>query len=101
MRWMAKQSFYRSEKINYALFYLDKKDNNDTTELILKVVVEVAQYLLKELCDPKKATLDYITNKDGVFSWGNTTDKEHLACLGKMATNDLDKVPFAALTHQM
>ena len=51
------------------------------------MAVEVAQCLLKDLCDPKKAMLDYLTSKYGVFNWGKTTDNEHIVCLNKMATN--------------
>ena len=38
---------------------------------------------------------------DGEFSWGQTTDEEHQACIGKMATNDPAESPFAALTRQL
>ncbi len=62
------------------------------------MAVEVADCFLQELSDPNKATSDYLSTEDGVFSWGNTSDEEHLACLGKMATNDPAESPFAALT---
>ena len=62
---------------------------------------EVATCLLKELRDPKKATSDYLTSKDSDFISGNTTNKEHEACLGKMVTNDPDEAPFATLTQQL
>ncbi len=62
---------------------------------------EVAECILTELCDPKKALSDYLSCKEGKFSWGETTDEEHEACLGRMATNDLAKSPFAGLTQQM
>ena len=69
--------------------------------MVLKMAAEVADCLLKELRDPKKATSDYLTSEEGQFSWGATTDAEHHACLGKMATNDPAESPFAALTSQM
>ena len=65
------------------------------------MAVEVAECLLKELRDPKKVTSDYLTSEGGQFSWGGTTEEEHLASLGKMATNDPAESPFAALTSQM
>ncbi len=49
---------------------------------------KVATCLLNELCDPRKATLDYLMSKGGDFSWGNTTNNEHKAYLGKMVTTD-------------
>ena len=69
--------------------------------MVLKMAVEVAECFLKELRDPKKATSDYLTSEGGQFSWGYTTEDEHMACLGKMATNDPAESPFAALTSQM
>ena len=65
------------------------------------MAVEVAKCLLKELRDPNKATSDYLTSEEGVFSWGHTSDEEHQACIGKMATNDPAEGPFAALTSQL
>ena len=89
------------DKINCELFYPDCKENQDTTCLVNKMAVEVAQCLLKELRDPKKATSDYLTSEDNEFSWGNTTEDEHKSCLGKIATNDPAEAPFAALTRQV
>ena len=51
--------------------------------------------------DPTKATSDYLTCVDGKFSWGNTSDEEHEACIGRMATHDPAESPFAVLTCQM
>ena len=59
------------------------------------------QCFIEELRDPKKATSDYLTCEKGQFSWGYTSDSEHAACLGKMATNDPAESPFAMLTNQM
>ena len=89
------------DKINCELFDPDRKENQDTTCLVNKMAVEMAQCLLEELRDPKKATSDYLTSEDGEFSWGNTTEDEHESCLGKMTTTDPAEAPFAALTRQM
>jgi len=62
---------------------------------------EVAETILNELHDPRKATSHYLTSVEGKFSWGQTTDEEHFAFLGKMATNDSAESPFASLTHQL
>jgi hypothetical protein len=89
------------DKINAEIFYSQRKENKEMTALLHKMAVEVATCLLKELCDPKKATSDYLTSEDDDFSWGNTTDKEHEACFGKMATNNPAEAPFAALPQQL
>ena len=62
---------------------------------------EVAETILNELHDPRKATSNYLTSVEGKFSWGQTTEKEHYAFLGKMATNDSAESPFASLTQQL
>ncbi len=49
----------------------------------------------------KKALSDYLSCKEGKFSLGETTDKEHKACLGRMATNDYAESLFDGLTQQM
>jgi hypothetical protein len=56
------------EKINAELFYPKRKENKETTALVHKMALEVAIYLLKELCDPNKATSDYLTDEDCDFS---------------------------------
>ena len=89
------------DKINAELFYPDRDENKQTTGWVHKMAVEAAQCLLEELRDPKKATSDYLTSEKGQFSWGYTSDSEHAACLGKMATNDPAESPFAMLTNQM
>jgi hypothetical protein len=83
------------------LFYPQRKVNVDTTETVKLMACEIAQTILKELRDPNKATSDYLTSADGKFSWGQTTDEEHAAFLGKMATNDSAESPFASLTRQL
>ncbi len=72
-------------------------ENQQTTHL----VKEIGECILKESCDPKKALSDYLFCKEGKFCWGETTDEEHKACLGRMATNDSAESPFAGLTQQM
>ena len=62
--------------------------------------VEIASCLLTELQDPKKATSDYLSSGEGKFSWGYTTQEEHQACIGMMASNDPSDIPFAQLTRQ-
>jgi len=78
-----------------------RPENQQTSDLVKKMAIEVADCILKELCDPKKALSDYLSCKEGKFSWGETSDEVHEACLGRMATNDFAESPFAGLTQQM
>ena len=83
------------------MFYPEREENVATDELVSKMAVEVAQCMLTELRDPKKATSDYLTSAEGQFSYGFTSEEEHQACIGKMATNDPAESPFAQLTRQL
>ena len=56
--------------INCELFYPDREENKTTIDLVIKMAVETAIVLLKELRDPKKATSDYLSSEDDEFSWG-------------------------------
>ena len=89
------------DQVNAEFFYPSRKENKDTTPLVVKMAVETATCLLKELRDLNKATSDYLTSEEDVFSWGHTSNEEHQACIGKMATNDPAERPFAALTSQL
>lgn len=89
------------DQLNAEMFYPQRPENLQTTDLVKEMASEVAECIMKELCDPKKALSDYLSCKEGKFSWGETTDEEHNACLGMMATNDSAESPFAGLTQQM
>ena len=89
------------DQLNAELFYPDRKENKETTGMVELMAIEVAKCMLQELRDPDKATSDYLSSTGGEFSWGKTTDEEHHACIGRMATNDPAESPFAALTRQM
>lgn len=89
------------DQLNAELFYPDRKENIETTDTVLSMAVEMAKCMIEELENPTKATSDYLSCIDGKFSWGETTDDEHHACIGRMATNDPAESPFAALTRQM
>ena len=84
------------DHLNAKLFYPRQKENAETTETVQLMACEVAKCILKELCDPSKATSDYLSSVEGKFSWGQTTDDEHAACIGKVATNDPAECPFAS-----
>jgi hypothetical protein len=59
----------------------------------------VAPTAKKEIVDPKKALSKYASIVAGEYSWGETTEAEHLASIGKKPTNDPAESPFAALTQ--
>ena len=82
------------------LFYPTREENIATQTVCINMAVEVAQTMLLELRDPKKATSDYLSSGKGKFSWGETTHEQHVACIGLMATNDPAESPFAGLSHQ-
>ena len=83
------------------LFYPKRTENIETDDMVKKMAVEVASCLLIELRDPKKITSSYLSSSDGEFSWGQTSDDDHVAGIGMMATNDPAESPFAALTQQI
>jgi hypothetical protein len=89
------------DQLNAELFYPQRPENVETTETVQLMACEVAECIIKELRDPNKATSDYLSSVEGKFSWGQTTDDEHIACIGKMATNDAAESPFASLTLQL
>ena len=89
------------DQLKAELFYPQRIENKATDNLVAKMAVEVAQCMLTELRDPKKATSDYLTSADGKFSWGYTTQEEHHACIGKMTTNDPAESPFTQLIRQL
>ena len=65
------------DKLNAKLFYPVCKENTETTNTLILMASEVAEVMVKELHDPKKANSNYLTSVDGNFSWGRTTDEEH------------------------
>ena len=67
------------DQLNAELLYLDQKENVETTKIVQLMACEVAECILKELCDPSKATSDYLSSVEGKFSWGQATDDEHAA----------------------
>jgi hypothetical protein len=89
------------DRLNAELFYPTREENIATNEMVKVMACEVAECMLDELRDPKKATSDYLSSAGGKFSWGKTTEDEHYACLGKMATNDPAESTFASLTRQL
>ena len=71
------------------------------TKAAKKMAADFANCLLQECHDTNKATSDCLSYIDSNFGWCQTTNKEHYACLGKIATNDPTESLFALLTHQL
>ena len=83
------------------LFYPARDENKETTDMVKRMAAEVSDCIIAELQDPTKVTSNYLSSADGEFSWGKTTEDEHAAGIGMMATNDPAESPFAALTQQL
>jgi len=56
-------------------YIIHQGENQQTADLVMKMAVEVAECMLKELRDPKMATSSYVPSTNGVFSWGETIEK--------------------------
>ena len=89
------------DRLKAELFYPEREENIATTNTVPKMAVEIADCLIAELTDPKKATHMYLTATEGEFSWGYTCEADHATYVGKHATNDSAESPFAALTRQL
>jgi hypothetical protein len=89
------------DQLKAELFYPVRDENKHTNTLVSTMAVKIADCLLQELNDPKKATSDYLTCQGGKYSWGMTTEQEHYTGIGKMATNDMAESSFAGLTQQL
>ena len=90
------------DQMNAEMFYPVRQENVDTTAIVEDMAAnKLAPTMLSALCDPKKNLSDYATAVGGKFSWGQTTNEEHMACIGKNATNDPAESPFAQLTRQL
>ena len=90
------------DQINAEMFYPTRQENKDTAAMVEDVAMNaLAPAIINECHYPKKALSDYIMSIDGKFNWGQTTDEEHLACIGKNATNDPAESPFASLTRHL
>ena len=89
------------DKLKAELFYPERTENIATNALANKMDVEMASCLLTELWYPKKALSDYLSSCKDKFSWVYTTQEEHQACIGMMASNGPSESPFTQLTRQL
>ena len=64
--------------------------------IVYQMTVEAAECLLKQLCDAKNVTSDYLSSNEGKFSWVETTEKT-LCVLEKWPQMMLLKVHFLHL----
>ncbi len=81
------------DQMNAEMFYPLCQENIDTTSIVEDMAA-------KELA-PTMLLSDYATAVGGTFSWGQTTEEEHAACIGKNATNDPAESPFTQLTRHL
>ena len=61
----------------------------------------VADALLCELRDPKKATSEHLSSIGGHFSWDETTEEEKKNGLKIQAVNDPAESSFGGLTEEL
>ncbi|KAL7503011.1 hypothetical protein ACHAXN_000861, partial [Cyclotella atomus] len=88
--------------LNAEIFYPKRQENKDSTPTVIEMAQTIdAPTAKKEIVDPKKALGNYASVVAGKYSWGETTEAEHVASIGKDATNDPAESPFAALTQQL
>ena len=76
------------DKLKAELFYPSHLENQDTSTHVINIAVELANCLLSEIRDPKKATPNYLRSAERKLSWGQTTDKDNESLIGDMETND-------------
>jgi hypothetical protein len=75
--------------LNAEIFYPERQENKDSTPTVIEMAqTVVAPTAKKEVVDPKKALSKYASVVAGEYSWGETTEAEHVASIGKNATND-------------
>ena len=65
------------DKLKAEFFYPSHVGNQDTSPHVIRMATELANCLLVELRDPKKAISNYLSSAERKFSWGQTTDEEH------------------------
>ncbi len=82
------------------MFYPTQTENQESTELVKKLAEEVANVWINELEDPKKATSHHLSSTEGKWSWGEATEANKMAGLGKQATNDYAESPFAGMKEE-
>jgi hypothetical protein len=88
--------------MNAEMFYPTRQEKIDSTPTVkVMAAEEVAPAVIGQIIDPKKALSDYASAVDSKFSWGQTSEAQHLVSKGKDATNDPAESPFAQLTHKL
>jgi hypothetical protein len=53
------------DQLNAEIFYPTRRENTETTEIVKLMASEVAETILNELHDPRKATSNYLTSIEG------------------------------------
>lgn len=83
------------------LFFPTRKENIETKSLVEELGVIAAKAIVKELCDTKKETSQYLSSINGPYSWKNTPPNIQKALLGKNATNDNSERCHGAGSRQL
>ena len=80
------------------LFYVERKENKYTNDLVIEMAVVAADCWMTEFTDPLKTTSDYLTKAEGKYSKANFSEEEQMELLGTFANNDIAEQPFGRLT---
>ena len=83
------------------LFFPKLDTNHNTNNFMEELAKIVAQSILQELRDTKKATHEHLSSVGGRFSWEVSSEKEKELAVGKRATNDLSESAFGSLTEEV
>ena len=88
-------------KLRSELFTPTLPTNIESSTVAKKLSTNVADALLVELRDTRKATSKYLSSSKSKCCWGNTSPEDRVAGLNKMAVNDPAERSFGALTGQL
>jgi len=89
------------KEVRRELFSPSDQDNKDSTPLLETLAKIACQAWIKELLDPRKKTLQYLSVSGSKYCWQNCPEEAKKALLGALAVNDLAESSFAGLTAQL
>ena len=85
--------------MKHELFHPEDTSNCKIDHIIEELAFILAESLLKEFTNPKKATYNHLLVLNGSLSWANVTEEDKLAGLGMHANNNISESVFGGLTE--